>query len=184
MGAGISVRNESELPILVVCSQLTPLYWGRCDPGQTWNEKNSEKMGKVWFTVSVSVFDEQRVPTALGTAAKIGAISLSFVVAPALVFVGVAAVSGITSTRGISKRGVYANRTCLVVRGVKFTDGRYQFYFAAQEDLDPKTGAVKSTVTWPPPASVEAADEAVAQSKSAVETGGSAPAKGAAADTA
>ena len=47
MGAGISVRNETEFPILVVCSQLTPLHWGRCDPGCTWNAKNEHRMGKV-----------------------------------------------------------------------------------------------------------------------------------------
>ena len=30
MGAGLSVRNESEVPLLVVASQLTPLHWGKC----------------------------------------------------------------------------------------------------------------------------------------------------------
>eukprot|EP00038_Savillea_parva_P002867 m.118553 g.118553 ORF g.118553 m.118553 type:complete len:75 (-) comp10984_c0_seq3:95-319(-) len=50
MGAGISVRNESDLPILVVCSQLSPLHWGRCDPGETWNAKNQQRMGKVSVT--------------------------------------------------------------------------------------------------------------------------------------
>ena len=40
MGAGISVRNESEISILAICSQLTPLHWGKVDPGMTWNGIN------------------------------------------------------------------------------------------------------------------------------------------------
>eukprot|EP00038_Savillea_parva_P002868 m.118565 g.118565 ORF g.118565 m.118565 type:complete len:65 (-) comp10984_c0_seq4:672-866(-) len=63
MGAGISVRNESDLPILVVCSQLSPLHWGRCDPGETWNAKNQQRMGKVWFSVSVSLYDKKNEPS-------------------------------------------------------------------------------------------------------------------------
>jgi len=47
MGAGLSVRNESEVPILVIASQLTPLHWGKCLPGETWNAANEQKMGKV-----------------------------------------------------------------------------------------------------------------------------------------
>jgi hypothetical protein len=62
-------------------------------------------VAQVWFTVSVSLFDEQNVPTRLGTAAKIGAISLSFVVLGPLVNAGVFTVAGITAARGISKRG-------------------------------------------------------------------------------
>ena len=54
MVSGIKVRNETAVPLLVVCSQLTPLHWGRVLPGETWNESNTQKMGKVWFTVTVS----------------------------------------------------------------------------------------------------------------------------------
>lgn len=72
---------------------------------------------------------------------------------------------------------VYANNTCLVVRGIKFQDGKYQvstrvwrlfcpsglfscapllqFYFAAQEHLDSKTGAIKSVTTFEVPRSIE-----------------------------
>lgn len=32
---GISVKNDSDIPILVIVSQLTPLYWGRVEPGET-----------------------------------------------------------------------------------------------------------------------------------------------------
>ena len=51
MGGGISVRNDTKFPILVIASQLTPLYWGRVDPGGTWNPSNEKNLGKVWFTI-------------------------------------------------------------------------------------------------------------------------------------
>ena len=75
--AGISVKNESAIPILVIASQLTPLYWSstKVMPGETWNEGNKLGMGKVWFTVSVSMFDERNVPTVAGTAFNLLAIT-------------------------------------------------------------------------------------------------------------
>lgn len=69
--SGIAVKNETEVPLLVVCSQLTPLHWGKGEsderphtrsahgptiasrppptvlPGATWNEHNELGMGKV-----------------------------------------------------------------------------------------------------------------------------------------
>jgi hypothetical protein len=56
MGAGLSVRNESEIPILVIASQLTPLHWGKCLPGETWNASNEQKMGKVSSIRSLEPF--------------------------------------------------------------------------------------------------------------------------------
>lgn len=46
----------------------------------------------------------------------------------------------------------------------------HQFYFAAQENLDPKTRAIKKVTTWPAPASAGVADEAAALSKCAAGT--------------
>lgn len=45
--AGIAVKNNSEVPLLVIVSQLTPLYWGKVEPGQIWNIHNHLGMGKV-----------------------------------------------------------------------------------------------------------------------------------------
>ena len=47
--AGIAVKNESSVPILVICSQLTPLHWSdvKVMPGETWNVGNKHGMGKV-----------------------------------------------------------------------------------------------------------------------------------------
>ena len=46
---------------------------------------------------------------------------------------------------------------CLVVRGVRHGDGCYQLYFAEEEKLDPKTGAVKSSKTLAPPPPIRVA---------------------------
>jgi len=35
-------------------------------PGETWNANNVEGMGKVWFTVSVSLWDQRTVLRARG----------------------------------------------------------------------------------------------------------------------
>ena len=47
--AGIAVKNESSIPLLVIVSQLTPLYWTtqKLMPGETWNAGNHMGMGKV-----------------------------------------------------------------------------------------------------------------------------------------
>jgi len=36
--SGICVKNESPVPILVICSQLTPLHWARVEPGEYFNK--------------------------------------------------------------------------------------------------------------------------------------------------
>ena len=146
MGAGISVRNESDVPLLVVCSQLTPLHWGKCLPGETWNAKNEQKMGKVWFTVSVGVYDHTQEPDGAKVALRIATITAATVLSGGLVGVGVVGTaSALTSTMGVKKDGVYADCRCLVVRGVRHGDGCYQLFFAIEEKLDEKTGAVKSS---------------------------------------
>jgi hypothetical protein len=43
---GISVVNETPVPLLVICSQLTPLHWGKVEPGATWNPDNVLGMGR------------------------------------------------------------------------------------------------------------------------------------------
>ena len=53
-------------------------------PGETWNVGNHLGMGKVWFTVSVSMWDERNVPTIVGTAVNLLAITATFVAPVAL----------------------------------------------------------------------------------------------------
>ena len=142
----MSVRNESDVPLLVVASQLTPLHWGKCLPGETWNSKNEQNMGKVWFTVSVCLYDAAQEPTGPAVAARIAAITAATVFTGGLLGVGaVGGASALTSTVGVKKDGVYADCRCLVVRGVQHGDGTYELYFAAEEDLDEKTGTVKKS---------------------------------------
>ena len=87
---GISVKNESGLPLLVVCSHLTPLHWGRVEPGATFNVDNKEcNMGRVWFTVTVTPFHEGLVPTKAGVAAEIAGI-VATSVAAAVAVAGIA----------------------------------------------------------------------------------------------
>jgi len=45
--SGIALKNESTVPLLVICSQLTPLHWGRVEPGETFNVGNALNMGRV-----------------------------------------------------------------------------------------------------------------------------------------
>jgi hypothetical protein len=74
--AGIAVRNDTDVPLLVVLSQLTPLHWSSepVQPGATWNAGNHVGVGKVWFTVSVAQWDEAAVPTKAGVALRLGTI--------------------------------------------------------------------------------------------------------------
>ena len=94
------------------------------------------------------MYEERNVPSLLGTGAKIVGITAGFVFLGPLLWPGLLTVYGVTAARGTKMTGVYADCRCLVVRGVKFADGRYQFYFAAQEKMDPKTGEIKSTTTF------------------------------------
>ena len=105
MGSGISVLNDTEFPLLIVASQLTPLHWGRVEPGETWNPNNVKGMGRVWFTMSTSLYDQTKEPTIGEVAGRIAVISLVY---STPFFIPFAAYSGITSTRGVSIKGCYS----------------------------------------------------------------------------
>ena len=130
-------------------------------PGETWNVGNHLGMGKVWFTVSVSMWDERNVPTIVGTAVNLLAITATFVAPVALpIFIGTAVVSGITAARGVSKTGVYSDGSTLVVRGKLFgfalgSGEEYSLYFASADEqrAHPYSGP-------PPPAELERIMEA------------------------
>ena len=65
---------------------------------------------------------------------------------------------------GVKMDGVYSDFKCLVVRGIQHADGVYELYFAIQEKLDDKTGAVKASkvLRSPPEARVAQPINAVA----------------------
>ena len=81
-------------------------------------------MGKVWFTVSVTVYDERNVPTPGAVAAAITALALTVAYLPILTIPAFAAM-GVTSVRGHNMTGVYADGRTLVVRGAAVGGGVY-----------------------------------------------------------
>jgi len=96
--------------------------------------------------MSVGAYDPAQEPTGAGVAARLVAITTATVFTGGLLGIGVVgATSALTSTMGVKKDRVYADCRCLVVRGVRHGDGCYELYFAAEEDLDEKSGSVKSS---------------------------------------
>jgi hypothetical protein len=159
--AGIKVRNETPLPILIVCSQLTPLYWGKIMPGETWNLNNEQKMGKVWFTCQVSAYSQKDEPTAASVATSIAAMT---VMTPLLILSGP---GGAVSTIGIvaagrylaektkgsvsssseelsfsvvgaRRDGVYSDGSTLFVRGKLNDAAAYELYYASDDEMRQK----------------------------------------------
>ena len=110
---GLSITNETSVPLLVILSQLSPLHWSKVEPGETWVAKT----GRVWFTVSACVWDGE-APSEVGVGLRLGAVLASTAVFPPLGVLA-AVVAGITSTArgGAQMTGVYANRKSLCVRG-------------------------------------------------------------------
>eukprot|EP01040_Poterioochromonas_malhamensis_P009480 gene9480-10295_t len=103
---GFHCRNESEIPILFVLSQLSPLHWCKVEPGQ----RKYVKCGRVFFTASVEPWIEGAEPTQAEVAARIGAIVSASLLLGGVVGVGlVGGISRMTSIHGVSKDGVYAD---------------------------------------------------------------------------
>ena len=95
--AGISIKNNTEIPLLVICSQLTPLHWGKVLPGETFNLNNATcHMGRVWFTVSVSVYEEKNVPSQSGVVARVVALAATAVFLPQIIMIPAFAAMGIS----------------------------------------------------------------------------------------
>lgn len=112
MAPGMHVRNETEVPLLVVLSQLSPLHWARVEPGET----QHIECGRVWFTVSTQVYDKSMEPTAAGVALRIGAITAVTLLTGAILGVGlVGGMSAVTSVMGVSEEGVLADGRTIVI---------------------------------------------------------------------
>lgn len=128
---GIFLRNESNITILVVLSQLSPLHWAKVLPGTT----EHIKCGKVFFTISTDVYDPLKVPTRAEVALRIGVISGLTLLSGGLVGVGIAGgISGITSQKKNKIDGIYADGKTIVVTGNENLDsGVYDLYFKALE---------------------------------------------------
>ena len=120
----------------------------------------------------------RNVPTIVGTAVNLLAITATFVAPVALpIFIGTAVVSGITAARGVSKTGVYSDGSTQFIRG-NAEDGAYVLHFATDEErsAEPYAGP-------PPPEAIAAVDAALQgiAASSAAAAASSAPAEGASA---
>ena len=223
MGAGISVRNESAISILVIASQLSKQTFslfpclqsvssltvnllagchkkllctgesaiqetrGMAKMRQKWARFIDtipvlifwylllffRSSWQVWFTVSVGAYQAGAEPSTAGVALRLTAITAATLTGGVIGMGLVGGASGITSTMGVKRDGVYADCRCLVVRGVHHGDGCYELYFAVEERLDPKTGAVKSAKTLmaePEVRSVPSNTRALDMKKSSIES--------------
>jgi len=117
------------------------------------------------------------VPTVVGTAVNLLTITAVAVLPVALpVFIGTAVVSGIMSSKGVSKTGVYSDGSTLFVRG-NADDGAYVLHFATDEERASKPYA------GPPPAeAIAAVDEVMKGVAAAAGAAGGAAAEGAASE--
>jgi hypothetical protein len=149
---GIQVKNETAVPLLVILSQLTPLYWGRVEPGEVWNIGNEKGVGRVWFTVGATIYTKESEPTTAGVGIRLAATTAAIVGGPVVAAVGALVAAGglgagmqsVASVRGVSKTGVYADGKLLTVRGITTpgaggaggAGGAYELHFASVEELE------------------------------------------------
>ena len=155
MGAGLSLLNQTPLPLGVILSQLTPLHWNDRPllPGDTWNSRNEHGVGAVWFTVSVDIFDPQLQPTASTVAARLAGLTVGALCTPlAAGFALGGALSAVTSVgRGAVIHNVKADGALVVARGaVNRRTGEYRIYFSAIEHRD-ALGRIYRIRRFPPP---------------------------------
>jgi hypothetical protein len=112
MAPGINVRNDTDIPVLFVLSQLSPLHWTRLEPGQS----EHIACGRVWFTISTEPYDAFTEPTAAGVALRIAAITATTVLTGGLLGIGVVGgISAVTSYKGVRREGVYADGKTIVI---------------------------------------------------------------------
>jgi hypothetical protein len=122
LAPGLNVRNETIYPILVVLSQLSPLHWARVEP----NETKLISCGRVFFTVSAEIYNENTVPTMLGVGVRLTAITAATIFGGTIIGVGlVGGVSGITSCKPAKVNGILADGKTVVIGGEKVGDEEY-----------------------------------------------------------
>lgn len=112
LAPGINVRNESDVPVLFVLSQLSPLHWVKVNPGESVNVS----CGRVWFTISTDEYEEDDEPSKAGVAARIAAITTVTILTGGLLGIAcVGTVSALTSSRGTKMDGVLADGKTVVI---------------------------------------------------------------------
>lgn len=87
---------------------------------------------QVFFTVSASVYDADAEPTVTGVALKLAAcVGLFLVPIAPLLIVGGGIAMGVTSVRGTSMAGVFADARAMVVTGIHKPNGEYMLLLSA-----------------------------------------------------
>ena len=130
LAPGLNVRNESDVPIVFVMSQLSPLHWTKVGAGET---KHID-CGRVFFTISTTVHSQAAEPTAEGVAARIGAIAVVTVFTGGILGIGVVGgISGATSSVGVKMDGVCADGRTIVIGGQTSAAGHTEIYFKGIE---------------------------------------------------
>ena len=80
-------------------------------------------MGRVWFTVAVTVYEEKNVPTQGAVVAAITALAATAIYLPGVLMVPAFVAMGVTSVKGHSRSGVYADGKMLVAKGTVVDGG-------------------------------------------------------------
>ena len=132
LAPGLLFCNNSEIPVLVILSQLSPLHWKKVMPGET----SQVACGRVFFTVSVEPWIEGKEPTQLEVAGRIGAVIASGAVFGFVGFAVTGLLSGVTSFKGVRKSGVYADGRTVFIKGTTVADtGVFQLFIESVEPI-------------------------------------------------
>lgn len=116
---GLYFRNDADVDVLIILTQLTPLHWIRVPSKKT----RYLRTGVVWFTVNASIYDPKNVPTNLGVAFQISAITLKALMFPVVAVVAPEVV--VVRTAVAAAQGVYATGKALTNPGKDFMRGVY-----------------------------------------------------------
>jgi PII-like signaling protein len=86
--------------------------------------------GRVFFTVSADYYDELKVPTAIGTTARLATIAGATILTGGIGLLVTGSISGLTSYEGIKSDGFYADGTKITIKQRPLSDsGHFELYF-------------------------------------------------------
>jgi PII-like signaling protein len=126
LAPGLDVINETDVKVLFIMSQLTPLHWAGIEPHETVHID----CGRVFFTVSADYYDESKVPTAVGTTARLATIAGATVLTGGVGLLVTGTISGMTSYEGIKSDGFYADGTKIFIKQRPVGEsGHFELYF-------------------------------------------------------
>jgi hypothetical protein len=72
MGGSMSIKNDTDFPLLISLEQVTPLYWEVVQPGETFFRKT----GAVHFTIKAIVCNKDNIDVFKDIVLPIAGVSL------------------------------------------------------------------------------------------------------------